>query len=146
MPAPKAVIAAVVAMTLLLAIPAVTMAPTESASTEPGGDVFTARDRIDELFVSSVHPTFLVAVADDGDMLRPETLRALWDEAGLPAAELAKAADPALRAELEGEHREAVERGITGVPAVCVEGDDAFILGAQPLAVYRRWVERRLAG
>jgi hypothetical protein len=32
------------------------------------------------------------------------------------------------------------------VPAVRVAGSDAFVVGAQPLAVYRRWVERLQAG
>jgi predicted DsbA family dithiol-disulfide isomerase len=43
------------------------------------------------------------------------------------------------------DHNEAVELGMTGVPAVRVAGSDAFLMGAQPLAVYRRWVARLLA-
>jgi hypothetical protein len=32
------------------------------------------------------------------------------------------------------------------VPAVRVAGTDAFVLGAQPLATYQRWVERLRGG
>ena len=71
-----------------LAVPFLTMAPTETASTEPGGSVFDARDRIDEQFVSSVFPVFVIIEDPDGDLLRVEPLRALL------------AAENALRSEL----------------------------------------------
>ena len=87
---PGRVIAAVAALTGLLVVPFLTMAPTVSASTEPSGDVFTARDRIDDTFVSSVHPTFLVIEARGGDILLAEPLGALL------RAEQALRSDPAL--------------------------------------------------
>lgn len=89
---PMRVVAAVLAITALLVIPFLTMAPTESASTEPGGAVFDARDRIDERFVSTVRPILLIVEHDSGDLLRPEPLREL------------AAAEAALRssAELDG--------------------------------------------
>ncbi len=43
------------------------------------------------------------------------------------------------------EHAEAVRLGMNGVPTVHVEGDDAFVTGAYPIEMYRRWVTRRLA-
>ena len=86
---PRLVIGAVVAITAALVIPFLAMAPTRSASTEPSGDVFTARDRIDEAFVSSVHPMFVIAEHDGGDLLR-----------AAPLAELAAAAE-ALRGDPE---------------------------------------------
>ncbi len=67
----------VLVVTAALAVPFLTMAPTTSASTEPSGDVFTARDRIDESFVSSVHPTFLILEHESGDMLSVEALSSL---------------------------------------------------------------------
>ncbi|MEO0493461.1 MAG: efflux RND transporter permease subunit [Actinomycetota bacterium] len=76
---PGRVLAAVLAFTALLLVPFLTMAPDTSASTEPGGDVFTARDRIDETFASSVHPTFLIVEAESGDLLTADSLRALHD-------------------------------------------------------------------
>lgn len=76
------------------------------------------------------------------DITAPETLRAIWAEAGLEPAAFDAAGDPALRDAVLAEHREALELGITGVPAVRPAGHDAFVLGAQPLATYRRWVAR----
>ena len=70
-------VAVVLLATAALAVPFLTMAPTESASTEPTGDVFTARDRISETFVSSVHPTFLILEHESGDVLSVEALSSL---------------------------------------------------------------------
>jgi predicted DsbA family dithiol-disulfide isomerase len=80
------------------------------------------------------------------DISAPETLRALWAEAGLPEAGFAACGDERHLAQTLAEHGEAVALGITGVPAVRVAGTDAFVLGAQPLATYRRWLERLRAG
>ncbi len=79
------VLAAVGAITAVLLVPFLTMAPTESASTEPSGDVFTARDRIDDRFVSDVHATFVIVDhrgvdgqdGAGGDLLRAEPLAEL---------------------------------------------------------------------
>ncbi len=109
---PRIVIAAVILATLALAVPAVTMAPTESASTEPGGDVFTARDRVDDLFVSSVHPTFLIAVADNGDLLTPENLGSLL------AAEEVLRTDPVLGETLFGYYDTTFETDVDGVATI----------------------------
>jgi predicted DsbA family dithiol-disulfide isomerase len=84
--------------------------------------------------------------AESRDVTDPATLLALWREAGLPPEEFERAADPALLRRVLQEHQEALERGITGVPTVSIEGNEAFVTGAQPLELYRRWVERRLAG
>ncbi len=70
-------VAVLLAATAALVVPFLTMAPTESASTEPEGDVFTARDLVDESFVSSVSPVFVVAEHEDGDALTAEPMRQL---------------------------------------------------------------------
>ena len=80
------------------------------------------------------------------DISQLETLRAIWLEAGLVEADFAACFDPQLVQRTLEEHNEAVALGITGVPAVRVAGTDAFVTGAQPLATYRRWVERLRAG
>ena len=80
---PGRVVGAVVVLTALLLVPFLAMAPTVSASTEPTGDVFTARDRIDDTFVSSVHGTFIVVEDEGGDFLRAEPL---GDAASMPRA------------------------------------------------------------
>jgi len=78
------VLGVVALITALLVVPFLTMAPTESASTEPTGDVFTARDRVDESFVSSVKVAFFIVEHESGDLLRAEPLLALLEaNAGL---------------------------------------------------------------
>ncbi|MEO1061675.1 MAG: MMPL family transporter [Actinomycetota bacterium] len=72
-------IAVAIAITALLAIPFLTMAPDRSASTEPTGDVFTARDRVDDTFVSSVRGLIFIAEHESGDVLRAEPLAELLE-------------------------------------------------------------------
>lgn len=81
---------------------------------------------------------------DNRNITDAATLRAIWSECGLPADALAAAADPALLREVVDQHNEAIELGITGVPAVGVAGADSAVTGAQPLETYRRWIGRLL--
>lgn len=74
---PGRVFAAVAVVTALLVIPFLAMAPTESASTEPGGSAFDARDRVDERFVSTVRPILFIAEHDGGNVLTADALREL---------------------------------------------------------------------
>ena len=91
----------------------------------------------------AVHARLLHAYfAENRDITAAETLAAIWREAGLPAAAFDRAAAPALLAETAAQHNAAIELGITGVPAVRVGGTDLFVVGAQPLDTYRRWVDR----
>jgi predicted DsbA family dithiol-disulfide isomerase len=84
--------------------------------------------------------------AESRDITDPATLRALWREAGLPEGEFARSADPALLRETIAQHDEALAAGVTGVPAMRIEGRDGLVIGAQPVEVYRRWIERALGG
>ncbi len=106
---PRLVIGAVVLVTAALAVPFLTMAPETSASTEPTGDVFTARDRIDETFVSSVHPVFMIIEATDGDLLDAESLSTLLE------AEEALRADPTLGPNLFSYFEPTSESDVVGV-------------------------------
>lgn len=91
----------------------------------------------------ALHDRILRAYFEESrDISAAATLRALWEEVGLPAAGFAASKAPALVRETLAEHAEAALLGITGVPAVRAAGGDAFVLGAQPLEVYRRWVAR----
>ncbi len=72
-----AVLVVLAAITALLAIPMITMAPTESASTEPGGPVFDARDAIDERFPAPVYAMGFIITDPDGDVLDAGSLRQL---------------------------------------------------------------------
>ena len=83
--------------------------------------------------------------AENRDISRPATLRSIWHELELPADAFAVADDPALLEQVIAEHNEAIECGATGVPAVRLEGNPACVVGAQPIELYRRWVERTLA-
>ena len=74
---PGRVVGITAMLTVFLAVPFLTMAPTESASTEPEGPVFDARDLVDERFASSVVPTFFIIEDEQGDLLRAAPLRAL---------------------------------------------------------------------
>lgn len=93
-----------------------------------------------------LHRRLLEAYFEESrDITERATLRALWGEVGLSPAEFERSDDPALRRATLAEHREAVESGVTGVPAVRLAGSDAVIVGAQPYALYRRWYDRTRA-
>ncbi len=73
------IIALIAAITAVLVIPLLTLAPDTLASREPTGDVFTARDRIDETFISSVHPTGMIVEHESGNVLSVAALGGLYD-------------------------------------------------------------------
>ncbi len=82
--------------------------------------------------------------AESRDISHPDTLRELWAEAELPEDGFDRLEEPALLERILDEHAEALEGGATGVPAVRMHGNDAIIVGAHPLELYRRWVRRAL--
>jgi predicted DsbA family dithiol-disulfide isomerase len=91
----------------------------------------------------AMHERLLQAYfSENRDISDSDTLRALWSEAGLPAVEFDRSEDPALLRLTLDQHREAVEKGATGVPAVRQAGQDALIVGAHPVELYRRWLTR----
>lgn len=99
----------------------------------------------DEAF-RRVHEALLHAYFHDNrDITDGATLRSIWGECGLPAAEFARREDPELLRQVVAEHNEALEHGVTGVPAVRVEGGDGVIVGAHPYDLYDRWVRRLVA-
>jgi predicted DsbA family dithiol-disulfide isomerase len=106
-----------------------------------------AAARLGRAAFDAVHDRLLAAYfAESRDIGDPSTLRAVWAEAGLAPVAFEASAEPALEEEVRAEHRAALERGITGVPAVSVAGRDAWVLGAQPLDVLRRWIGRLRGG
>lgn len=93
-----------------------------------------------------IHTRLLAAYfRDNRDITNRDTLAAIWNEAGLPARDLAVADAPRILEAVLAQHAEALELGITGVPAVLVAGQDTFVVGAQPYETYRRWAEKLLA-
>lgn len=104
------------------------------AAAELGPDAF---ERIHERLL---HAYF----AENRDISHTDTLRALWDDAGLPADGFGRREDPELLRRVIDEHNEAVECGASGVPAFRMEGIDAVITGAHPIELFRRWIGRAL--
>jgi predicted DsbA family dithiol-disulfide isomerase len=99
----------------------------------------------DEAF-RRIHERLLRAYfTENQDITATETLERLWLEEGLPREGFARREDPALLRRILDEHREALDGGANGVPAVCVQGNDVIIVGAYPVEFYRRWVSRTLA-
>lgn len=84
--------------------------------------------------------------AESRDITDRATLEAIWTECSLPAAEFSRVDDPRWLDETLREHDEAVRIGVNGVPAIRVDGDDAFVTGAYPVEMYRRWARRLLGG
>ncbi len=75
-----------------------------------------------------------------------ENLVRIASECGLDLPAFVEALkDPALMREVVDDHNEAVSIGLSGVPAVIVDGRWKLV-GAQPLEVYREIVRRRLRG
>jgi predicted DsbA family dithiol-disulfide isomerase len=108
----------------------------------PAHVVARAARRRGEAEGRAMHERLLRAYFEENrDISCEPVLRELWHSVGLPD-DAFSCADPALVRETIDEHNEAVELGMTGVPAVRVAGSDAFVMGAQPLDVYRRWVAR----
>ena len=70
------IILAVVALTLLLIIPLVAMAPEEDASSDPEGDVFDLQDELDDRFESLIHSNGYIVEARGEDVL---TQAVLWE-------------------------------------------------------------------
>jgi len=84
--------------------------------------------------------------AENRDITKGETLQPLWAETGLPPDEFARVGDEALLRQVVTQHNEAVEIGMSGVPAVMMVGNDVPMMGAMSYDTYRKWVERRLQG
>ncbi|MCH2185644.1 DsbA family protein [Myxococcota bacterium] len=82
---------------------------------------------------------------ENRDISSEQVQRELWSEVGLPEPALALAQDPGVLQTILSEHEEARSLGAHGVPAVRREDNPAIIVGAHPVALYRRWIERSLA-
>jgi len=95
----------------------------------------------------ALHERLLAAYfAESQDISADDTLARLWKEAGLEPGAFAAREDPALLRQVVEEHNDALERGISGVPTVLIRGQDVPITGAHPMDLYRRWLDRVLAG
>ncbi|MAJ60195.1 MAG: hypothetical protein CBC48_09465 [bacterium TMED88] len=82
---------------------------------------------------------------ENRDISSDQVQHQLWSEVGLPDSGRAFAQDPSVLQAILAEHEEARGFGAHGVPAVRREDNPAIIVGAHPIALYRRWIERSLA-
>ncbi len=117
----------------------------------PAHLVAKAAKRVGDDAFERMHARLLRAYFEENrDISAAPVLRELWDELGLPVEGLAALTDPEqereLIQEILAEHNQALEVSITGVPAVRVDGHEAFVMGAQPMDVYRRWIGRLREG
>ena len=104
------------------------------AAAELGGEAFEA-----------IHDRLMTAYfAENRDVSNFDVLRAVWNEAGLPDASFEVAHEERIERAVLADHAAAGDLGATGVPAIRRIDNDALIVGAQPIDVYRRWVERSL--
>ncbi len=104
-----------------------------------------AAEHSEEAF-RAVHDRLLRAYfAESRDISELATLRELWLELELPPEAFERIHEAELAERVAAEHREAVESGVTGVPALRLAGEEPLIVGAQPLELYRRWYRRTRA-
>ncbi len=117
--------------------------PTHSV---PAHLVAKAAAAIDEESFHKMHDALLEAYfGHNRDISDESVLEAIWREQGLPADGFARSQSPEILQETLEDHAEAQSLGITGAPAARLEGNEAFLTGALPLAMYRRWIERQVA-
>lgn len=94
---------------------------------------------------AAIHARLLHAYfVESRDVTDRDTQRALWREIGLAEAGFARVDAPEHRETVLAEHRQALEHGVTGVPAVMMVGNDVPTLGAMTHETYRRWIARAL--
>lgn len=94
---------------------------------------------------ATMHARLLRAYFEENrDVTDRDTQLALWRELGLPEAAFAVVDARATRDAVVAEHQDALEAGVTGVPAIMMVGNDVPTLGAMPYETYRRWIARAL--
>jgi predicted DsbA family dithiol-disulfide isomerase len=76
------------------------------------------------------------------DITSDRVLRDLWERARLAPERFGDRDDPELLRLVAREFEEALEHGASGAPAVRMEGSYGVLMGAQPVAIYRRWIEK----
>ncbi len=107
--------------------------------------VAKAAQRLGAREFDALHDLLLEAYFERNlDITREGNLRTLWEQAGLPADAFPDLEDPELTQEVFADHMEALENGAGGAPAVRLDGTFGVLMGAQPTAVYTRWMERVL--
>jgi predicted DsbA family dithiol-disulfide isomerase len=108
--------------------------------------VARAAAALDRASFDAMHEALFHAYfAENRDITDRATLRTLWRDLRLPEERFELCDDPALRDAVLADHREAIELGIHGVPAVRIEPNPVATVGAHSLDQYRRWFLKQLA-
>jgi predicted DsbA family dithiol-disulfide isomerase len=109
----------------------------------PPHQVAKAAARIDATAGQALHDALFDAYfRRSRDITDDRVLRDLWIRAGLDATRFDERDDPALLREIASDYEEALANGASGAPAVRMEGAWGVLMGAQPIEVYRRWIEK----
>ena len=112
----------------------------------PAHLVSKAAARVGKDAFRRIHERLLRAYfSESRDISDPATLKELWSEVGLDPQAFDAVNDPELLQEVLADHREALDAGATGVPAMRLAHNPAVVVGARPNELYRRWIERSLA-
>jgi predicted DsbA family dithiol-disulfide isomerase len=109
----------------------------------PPQQVAKAAARIDPEAGEALHDALFDAYfRRSRDITDDAVLHDLWLGAGLEEARFGERDDPELVRQIEREYEEAVVHGASGAPAVRMEGAYGVLMGAQPIEIYRRWIEK----
>jgi predicted DsbA family dithiol-disulfide isomerase len=109
----------------------------------PPHQVAKAAARIDPAAGEALHDALFDAYfRRSRDITDDAVLLDLWRGAGLDPARFAERDDPELLRQIAQEYEEALSHGASGAPAVRMEGAYGVLMGAQPIEIYRRWIEK----
>lgn len=112
----------------------------------PPHTVAKAAERISHEAFETLHDALLKAYfKDNRDITNEKTLLDLWGGSGLAADQFEQSRDPAILKSVIDEHNEAINYGASGAPAWRMSHQPVVIVGAQPVAVLSRWINRVLA-
>lgn len=105
--------------------------------------VAKAAAELDEGAGRDIHERLLQAYFQDNRNITDRaTLAAIWREAGLASESFESIDEERITHEVFANYQEAMDLGITGVPAVRPANGTVFVTGAQPYETYRRWFVR----
>jgi predicted DsbA family dithiol-disulfide isomerase len=98
----------------------------------------------DEAF-EKMHESLLTAYfTDNRDISNRNVLKTLWEEIKLPLDAFEAHEDEEILEAIVTEHNQAMQNGVSGVPAIMLEGVPGALVGAQEDAVYRKIIQSRL--
>ena len=109
----------------------------------PPHRVAKAAARIDAAAGEALHDALFDAYfRRSRDITDDRVLLDLWRRADLDEHRFAERDDPELGRLIASEFEEAIAHGATGAPAVRMDGGFGVLMGAQPIAIYQRWIEK----